>query len=56
MKKENCINPTHLVLYAKKNGIKGVTFSITNKYFKARKNIINNRKNNEKRKHLFQLL
>ena len=37
-KEETCTNPTHLILFAKKTGLVGVTFAAANKYFKARKN------------------
>eukprot|EP01084_Bolivina_argentea_P155027 270197_1 len=36
-KKIDCRSPSHLVLFSKKEGLKGVTFSSTNKYFKTRK-------------------
>ena len=37
-KNVECKNPTHLILFAKKGGIPGVTFANANKYFKHRKN------------------
>eukprot|EP01083_Nonionella_stella_P006455 18752_1 len=36
-----CTNPTHLILFAKKQAIPGVTFASANKYFKARRNDAN---------------
>eukprot|EP00485_Elphidium_margaritaceum_P017965 CAMPEP_0202732888 /NCGR_PEP_ID=MMETSP1385-20130828/187886_1 /ASSEMBLY_ACC=CAM_ASM_000861 /TAXON_ID=933848 /ORGANISM="Elphidium margaritaceum" /LENGTH=921 /DNA_ID=CAMNT_0049399211 /DNA_START=46 /DNA_END=2811 /DNA_ORIENTATION=+ len=36
-KRQHCKNPTHLVLFAKKCAIAGVTFAKANKYFKARR-------------------